>query len=113
MHRLALQQGLHVRPVHCRDSAARCYDRLTGVTQLGKGLNALCGERRTGAGLADHRMYVLKIVLDRLRKGQRQNSHSPISAADEADGKLRYGACSHAKPCTPRRNDIMPSGGDT
>ena len=42
-------------------------------------------------------MYVLKIVLDRLRKGQRQNSQAPISAADEADGKLRYGAHS-SKP---------------
>ena len=55
---------------------------------------------RTGEGLADHRVYVLKIVLDRLRKGQKQNSQAPISAEEEADGKLRYGAysCDYTLP---------------
>ena len=55
---------------------------------------------RTGEGLADHRVYVLKIVLDRLRKGQKQNSQAPVSTEEEADGKLRYGAysCNYTLP---------------
>ena len=46
---------------------------------------------RTGEGLADHRVY----VLDRLRKGQKQNSQAPVSTEEEADGKLRYGEGVH------------------
>ena len=63
-------------------------------------LTTLMIHYKTGEVIADHRVNVLKIVLDRICKGQEQNSQAPVSTEEEADGKLRYGAysCNYTLP---------------